>query len=362
MKKIVFPLILLMALVLAACSAGGDATEPEVTTLIYANLTGELFDGVDRTAISQFNRTHKDVQIEVRNYYDEDGVSGRQRLLTEIGAGKVPDIIDLGRNGDHHCMLPYQMMAHKGYLEDLWPYIENDPDLGRDGILEAPLKAAEVDGGLYTIFNSFYICTLVGAESLVGDRMSWSLADLRETFSAMPEDSTILEFFWDREAVFYYLFNATLNDYVDLETGECFFDSDAFRSNLEFINSFPEKSSSMWDETRMLTEAANEEHIERVLSGRQMLSNHDIHRPLNIQYLDTFYGGGEKVSFIGYPVEDGSVGSCFFIPGKKLCMSSTCKNKEAAWEFMRKLLLPQYRDAESMARRAERGGSLSTFQ
>ena len=53
-------------------------------------------------------------------------------------------------------------MVQKGYLEDLWPYIENDPDLGREAVLEAPLKAAEVNGGLYMLFERVEIFTLIG--------------------------------------------------------------------------------------------------------------------------------------------------------------------------------------------------------
>ena len=40
-------------------------------------------------------------------------------------------------------------------------------------------------------------------------------------------------------------------------------------------------------------------------------------------------------AFIGYPVEDGSTGSIFRLTGQCIAMSSTCENKEAAWEFMR---------------------------
>ena len=76
-------------------------------------------------------------------------------------AGKGPDIIDMGFNRDAlTTLLPYQRMARGGYLEDLWPYIENDPELGRDALLEPPLKAAEVEGGLYIAFPSVMINTL----------------------------------------------------------------------------------------------------------------------------------------------------------------------------------------------------------
>ena len=172
MKKRVGLILLLAAaaLTLAACAAGGkgDSAE-EITTLIYANLTE---GGVDRQAVEKFNRTHTDVQIEVRDYFDEEGSDGKERLFTEIAAGKMPDIIDMGNSLTHSHRLPYQMMVHKGLLENLWPYIENDPDLGRESVVEAPLKAAEVNGGLYVAFNCVSVLSLAGAESMVGNRYS----------------------------------------------------------------------------------------------------------------------------------------------------------------------------------------------
>ena len=194
-RKMLLPLFALIFIsLLTACAPAGDQ-DTDVTTLIYANLTK---NNVDLAAVDRFNSTHKDVQIEVRDYLDEDGISGQDRLMTEMAAGKIPDIIDLGRGYSSLSLLPYQVLARKGYLEDLWPYIENDPALGREGVLEAPLKAAEVDGGLYVLFDEVWINTLAGAESVVGDRMSWTLAELQEAFAAMPEESTILPYNFDK--------------------------------------------------------------------------------------------------------------------------------------------------------------------
>ena len=78
-------------------------------------------------------------------------------------------------------------------MEDLWPYIENDMGLGRVGVIEAPLKAAEVDGGLYTVFEGFRLHTLTGAKAVVGDRTGWTVEDLLEAFETKQEGSVILE-------------------------------------------------------------------------------------------------------------------------------------------------------------------------
>ena len=335
-------LLLASPLIITACrNMGGNDVLQEATTLTYANLTK---GGVDYSAVMRFNAAHKDVQVVIQNYFDEDDSRGQDRLLAEIAAGDMPDIIDLGPAGG----LPYQRMARKGLLENLWPYIENDPELGREGVLEAPLKAAEVDGGLYVVFDKVCIQTLVGAESIVGNRYSWTIEELLDAYASMSEGSTIMEMDMRRtQDVFRRLFYLSAEDYVDWNTGECFYDSEQFRSTLEFINNnFPDEISN--ELAAMDTEELSSESMEWILSGRQMLSSTVLARPRNIQEIDTIFGAGGRAAFVGYPTEDGSVGSYFYIRGRSLGMSTYCQHKEAAWDFLREVLLPQYNDIRSL--------------
>jgi hypothetical protein len=154
----------------------------------------------------------------------------------------------------------------------------------------------------------------------------------------MPADSTILNYYYDKDTAFYYVFRMVLDSYVDWETGECFFDSEQFRSSLEFVNSFPLESE--WTSS----EEVNAEVTERILNGRQMLAFKVLWRPTDLQFLDAIYGRGGRASLIGYPMADGSPGSTYYLPHNayKMAMSSTCANKEAGWAFLRELLLPQY--------------------
>ena len=50
------------------------------------------------------------------------------------------------------------------------------------------------------------------------------------------------------------------------------------------------------------------------------------------------------VTYVGYPMEDGSVGSSFSL-GSGYAMTSACKDKEGAWSFMRQMLLPKADEA-----------------
>ena len=80
-----------------------------------------------------------------------------------------------------------------------------------------------------------------------------------------------------------------------------------------------------------------------------MVDAYVLMEPLTIQFLDVKYGLGGKAALIGYPVEDGTAGSSFYIYDRRmLCMSSTCQDKEAAWEFLRETLLPKYKDLDAM--------------
>ena len=48
-------------------------------------------------------------------------------------------------------MLPMRQYGARGVLEDLWPHIENDPDIGRDSLMDRVFTAAEQDGKLEQI-------------------------------------------------------------------------------------------------------------------------------------------------------------------------------------------------------------------
>jgi ABC-type glycerol-3-phosphate transport system substrate-binding protein len=95
-KRIWAGLLLLVAVFLTACSAGDEKPEPELPpepeegVLIYAALnpvTTYL-----KTSIKTYNKTHPEMQIEIRDYSDD---AGPERLMTELMLGEVPDIMEM---------------------------------------------------------------------------------------------------------------------------------------------------------------------------------------------------------------------------------------------------------------------------
>ena len=337
---------------------------PEKTTLTYATM-GISSD--ERSRILEFNRNSSTHRIQITDYSEysteDDYTAGITKLNTEILAGKVPDIISVSS-------LPIRQYGAKGILEDLWPYIENDTEIGgREGIMERVFQAAEQDGKLYQVFDTFFISTVIGSRKQLGDRTTWTMAELKEALASMPEGCSIFGEWDTKESMLSTLLRMNLDSYVNWQTGECGFDSDSFKSVLEFCNSFPMEYTPV--------DGEYDDENSRISEGRQMLSRETLSGFENIQLNQAIFGGaealntfyldyssypptvsdvpvktdwgysdaqnrvkpGQYLTYIGYPREDGRCGSAFEI-NSGLAMSSSCKDKEGAWQFMRELLLP----------------------
>ena len=307
---------------MAMLTPGFDGQEKSVLTL--AAVSGNLYL---RQQVAQFNRTSTTCRIIYKPYYTQIGdwgspdeyQQGMTRLLTELSAGKLPDLLYV----EH---LPVLRFGAMGMLEDLWPYIENDPDLGREAVMDRVLECAEQDGKLYTVFNSFGINTVVGSTAVVGDRTSWTLDDLRTALDTMPEGCAIFSPYSTKLGTLKNLICSDLGSYVDWESGACSFDSEEFKEVLSFCNEM-EAEQGGWAEWYTL-----------IPEGREMLLDWGLRNFIRIQEHEAIFGG--EISYVGYPKSDGACGSNFSVINP-IAMTTACKDKEGAWEFLRQFLLPQ---------------------
>ena len=82
-------------------------------------------------AISDFNRTHDDVQIEINDYTEV--ADGANRLSLDMVTGVFePDIL-LGDASSSYLLT----VAEKGLYTDLSPYLETDPLITRENLFDA---------------------------------------------------------------------------------------------------------------------------------------------------------------------------------------------------------------------------------
>ena len=291
-----------------------------------------MYDYEIRDLVINFNKSSDKYRIEVQNYSqyndynsenEEDWNAGLTKLSTEIVAGNVPDLLMLDS-------LPYQQYITKGLLEDLYPYLDNDPELSRDQLLGSVLKAAEFNGGLYQTISSFNIQTVVCPTSVVGPEPGWTLAEMRAIQDTMPEGSALFQDITKEQMLRQYFYMGGA-DFIDWETGKCSFNSEGFIDLLEYANTFPAEIDWENYEYEYVPELVRLQ--EGSLLGMTMYVN-DI---TNYLRMKAMFGG--EMTVMGYPCEDRN-GNILRINGG-MAMSSTCADKDGAWQFLRSYFLPQ---------------------
>ena len=294
---------------------------PQKTTLTLA-CTG--LDYTVKNEILKFNRMDGDYRIEVRDYSeyntDEDYTAGNTKLITEIGAGAVPDI--LITNG-----LPIDTFSARGYFTDLWSFIDADAELGgREALVEPFLNAISQDGKLYWITNSFNLVTLAGPSSIVGTEPGWTYDDFYAALDQMPEGCEILSLGTTKQSVFDSICNLNLDSFVDWGTGTCNFDSEEFINLLKFTDLFPKDFD--WENHEW---SQDDNDDVRIKEGRQLLMSLSLGYPFDMVYYSRSFGG--NMTLIGFPDVPGS-GAVFSTYSPGFAISETCKEKDAAWRFV----------------------------
>ncbi len=278
-----------------------------------------------QNAVVKFNRT-SNVRIRVVDYaqYDNetDWDAGLTKLTTEIMSGAMPDILAL--NG-----MPYQQLAAKGLLADLYPFLDSDAELKRDVFLPNVLRALEVDGKLCSTVTTFRIMTLAGSARVVGSEPGWNAEQLLAALATMPEGCTVLDAFTTSGDILRDVVTIDADYYIDWTTGKVNFDSQEFVDTLKLARLFPNSFDSMnfnWEEYQ-----GDEQ---RIREGKQMLLRTVLYGFDDIQRYENMFGG--ELTYIGFPTASG-VGSYLSVDSG-YGITSKCADKQAAWSFLRTLM------------------------
>lgn len=276
--------------------------------------------GTVSSAILRFNRNTPDCRVLIRDYgaRRQDGVD---RLTADLNAGTPPDLFCL--EGIRQTPL-----IQKGYLEDLWPWIDGDEQLTREALVQSIFRAMSIDGRLYSVTGGFTLLTAIGQAPLTGDSPGWTLEQFAAARDAVPELKSICEARNNtQEALLEDLVSLYAQSFWDPVQGAASFDSPAFLALLEYAAAYPSEKPAGADSAQWLAE------------GKQLFAHVEIASPIASRYAQLRLTGRTDTTWIGYPGLGGS-GSAFR-PTTPLAMSSACKNKAAAWRFLRTVLLPE---------------------
>ena len=274
--------------------------------------------------VLRYNRSHDDVRIAFRDYSiyntETDQSAGVNILLEDILSGHAPDIIPMGD-------LPYRQLAYRGFLEDLYPFLDADPELKRDDFFPNLMAALECGGGLYQATPGFTVNTVGGPASSVGAAQGWTYDDFSAAWQRMPAGCTVLEPYVTQFDALSAVLSLNYDRFVNWETGESDFESDEFKQLLNFVRLFP--ADYDWANGDMLSTD------ERIAAGGQMLLQSFLYSPDALLWNDVGRIIG-SYTYVGWPVAEG-VGS-MLRPDGGYALSSRCPDKDAAWEFLRGLL------------------------
>ncbi len=285
--------------------------KPEVApvrhVIEYAALS---LDYLVRQQIAAFNRTNPDYKIHVTEYGTDS--EARQNFMKALLSGKGQDIVDLSN-------MPVKQLEYKGLFENLYTYIDSDPELSRDSFMSAPLKAMETDGGLYTVSPEFSVSTLACLPQVLGGGANMTLDDLRALLDAHPHTAAVSQ--WWNVFALEMLLTHCIDDFIDWKTGKCGFESDDFITLLEICNRFPERPEGPL--------------MMGIPSGDTLLEDLDIHFAFEMQYYKKAMGGVPV--FVHYPSRSGNGNR--LTSSRVFAMTASSEQKDIAWHFIRALLL-----------------------
>ncbi len=137
-----------------------------------------------------------------------------------------------------------------------------------------------------------------------------------------------------RSSIFYYCIYNNIDEFINWETGECFFDGEGFIRTLEFAAQFPEE----FDYNSVQEEGTSS----KLRSEKILLMQGSISSVQELQMMRGLFG--EEISFVGYPNSE-KLGNLVQPTGGSMALSSKSKHKEGAWEFMQSFLSEEYQDS-----------------
>jgi len=303
-----------------------------VLTLATVDLDWSL-----RNHIIKFNRENLEYRIHVIDYSefrtDDDWFAGITKLSTDIIAGNVPDMIEISYR------MPFKQYVARGLLMDLYPLIDADPEINRSDLMESVFRAAEMDGGLYRIFSTFTINTIVGHPSVVGPEMGWTMDEFDAVLRANPQADMPLGQWLTRETFLNMAVSLGMDEYVDWAKGTVSFDSGEFALLLESSNRFPPEidynniDGDFWIDQNEL-----------IAQGRQIMSSMYISDFQSMQWSQMMFGG--ELAFKGFPTKSGNGNSLEAHSG--IALTTRTIDKDGAWQFMRALISDDWQRTNRM--------------
>ena len=276
-----------------------------------------------RSKVIEFNKANEQYRIRMIEYYQYDNESdwnaGQKMFNNDIITSNAPDIVVI--NGG----MPVESFVDKGVFLNLNSYIDADPDVNKEDMAPNILALGSRGDDTYILTGAYTVTTMAMKKSLVPNGETLTLAELRQVEQSCGNIPAFRDV--TRDDVLRYAIEMNYSEFLDVKTGKCEFDSQAFYDVLEYAKHYPAEIDweSMDENYWMESETA-------IRDNKELLRYYTVGYFNNMGWTEQgLYG--EEVAFVGFPGSEGNTGVIY--PYFQMAISKDCENPDAAWDFMR---------------------------
>ncbi|MBR4319697.1 MAG: extracellular solute-binding protein [Oscillospiraceae bacterium] len=294
-------------------------------------------------AVNQFNRTHTDCRIGVMNYdsysIEEDPQAGLTQFENDMTSGIIADII---------CMsyMPYERYANKGLLLDLSDYVSQ---LNPDEYFTNYFDSLKYNDKIYRIGFSYNVQTLEAKTEHVNGKSGLSLAEFNQLTQNLPQGMQAFSEMSKDSALSQLCIN-NLNNFIDLKTSSCNFNTPEFVQLLELCNSYPadtDNSRENWTEEQWNKYWAEENY--QYINNKTLFYETYISDLKNYLQEKVSYFDKADTTFVGYPTNAENSNGGIFHSDYTISVSANSSVKDQIWEFCKTMLSEEAQESLDMA-------------
>lgn len=278
----------------------------ETLTLGGINIPETILSG-----ILLFNQENKQYKISILDY-GEYGEEARKKFSTDIQGGKKFDLLCLNN------MNAYDVV-NKGFLEDLYGYLEQDTKLKKTDLLPGVLRNLEKNQKLYYITPGFWLNTAIGKQALFENENGINTDRIKHIVGQSGIENLYSNL--SRRDAFTQLVIANLSSMDSISENPFVKDKNILKSYLSLTQDFLE------DESTVL--------FQDVIEKDALLTNLVCMDLNDFLLMNRVFK--EEINFVGNPVEVGN-GNRLNSMGMNIGIYVNSDYKDAAWTFIKSLL------------------------
>lgn len=298
------------------------------------------FNSLLSPAITEFNRTNKQYELKIIDYSklveedDDDYSKALNALKLDLTTGNSPDIVS-AYSGDMRTLI------ETGAFTDIYKLMDEYDGVKKVDFLPNIIKGFEINGEIPAISYGFSIKTANAKSKFVGaDAENWTVQQAINTYNSMPDNMDFLYQSSSNYDLANFIMKKAARNCIDFQNYTCDFSKPEFSSLLNFLStasynvkvSNSDFSQMSDDEISMYFNELNMAIInDKALVNEFSISGFNDTLGWNI----CSYFGGEDVTYVGYPTNDGigTVTEASFMFG----ILENSDNKQGSWEFINSL-------------------------